>query len=470
MNRMTINSGVLRGSRKTLELAIPLVLSQMAIVAMTVVDTVTFGWLGVQVLAAGALASALFSLVHVVCSGVLIAISNQVAYENGAGNPENITAAVESGVILSLLIGVAAILLIALSGPLLLLAGQDARTVSDAMAYLPAAAVGIIPSLLFTTLRGLTVGLGRPGPITFITVCAVLFKMALNGALVLMMQAGWVSASPSFLLQGLGVISSLIFGLMALFLWHYCRRNFARYLRRPQWRTVRSAIFRDTLAQGIPIGISYGVEAGLFTCVALLIGHFGPTALAAHHIANQCVFLTFMMAVGLSHASSIRVGAAAGRGDLREARRLGRQGMLIGLVPMTVTASLYFFFGDVLVGLLVGADSAASREVASLAIKLLSVAACFQWFDSTQVIAAGALRGLKDARFTMIASILGYWGVGMTTALWLSRAANVGPSGVWWGLVVGLGATACMLVLRFEHMTNMPALIRAGCDESNAVA
>lgn len=462
MNAIKANHGVLHGSRKTLGLAVPLILSQVAIVIMTVVDTVAFSWLGVDVLAAGALATALFSLVHIVCSGVLIAISNQVAFENGAGNRANIATAVESGVILSVLIGVAAILLIAVSGPLLLMAGQDARTVADAMAYLPAAAVGIIPSLLFTTFRGLTVGLGRPGPITFITVCAVLFKMVLNGALVVMVQAGWVSASPAILLQALGAISSIVFGLMAFFLWYYCSKNFARYVRWPQWITVRSAIFRDTLAQGIPIGISYGVEAGLFTCVALLIGHFGPTALAAHHIANQCVFLTFMMAVGLSHASSIRVGEAAGSGDLAEAKRLGRQGMLIGLVPMTFTASLYFFFGDVLVGLLVGADTSASREVAGLAIKLLAVAACFQWFDSTQVIAAGALRGLKDARFTMIASILGYWGVGMTTALWLSRSANIGPSGVWWGLVVGLGATACMLVLRFEHVTNAPEMIRVG--------
>ena len=49
-----------------------------------------------------------------------------------------------------------------------------------------------------------------------------------------------------------------------------------------------------------------------------------------------------------------------------------------------------------------------------------------------------------------------------TTALWLSRSANIGPSGVWWGLVVGLGTTACMLVLRFEHVTNAPEMVRAG--------
>ncbi|NMM38551.1 MAG: MATE family efflux transporter [Glaciimonas sp.] len=464
MHLTKTSPGVLHGSHRTLKLAIPLILAQMAIVAMAVVDTVTFSRLGVTMLAAGALATAVFSLVHIICTGVLIAISNQVAFESGANNRENIATAVESGVILSVVIGLAAILVISLSGPLLLIAGQDRQMVANAMAYLPAAAIGIIPSLLFTTLRGLTVGLKQPGPITFITACAVLFKISLNAGLFFMLQAGWITTTVPHILMALGSISSLIFGLMALALWLYCRRSLAWYLRRPRLMTVKSRIFRETLSLGVPIGISYGVEAGMFTGVALLIGHFGPTALAAHHIANQFVFLTFMMAVGLSHASSIQVGEAAGSGNLREARRLGRQGILIGLIPMTLTAGLYLFFGDVLVGMLVGQGASSSKSVAALAIQLLAVAACFQWFDSTQVIAAGALRGLKDARYTMMASILGYWGVGMTTALFLSRSIHAGPSGVWWGLVVGLGTTALILVLRFEQLTRMPAINRMVVD------
>jgi MATE family multidrug resistance protein len=464
MHLMKARPGVLFGSRKTLKLAIPLILAQMAIVAMGVVDTVTFSRLGIPVLAAGALATAIFNLVHIICTGVLIAISNQVAFESGANNRENIATAVESGVILSVLIGLGAILAISLSGPLLLMAGQDRQVVMNAMAYLPAAALGIIPSLLFTTLRGLTVGLKQPGPITIITTCAVLGKIVLNTGLLYMLQAGWIHATTPQLLFILGGIGSLEFTLMALALWLSCRRNLGWYLRRPRWLTVKSPVFRETLSQGIPIGISYGVEAGLFTGVALLIGHFGPTALAAHHIANQCVFLTFMMAVGLSHASSIRVGEAAGSGDLREAKRLGRQGMLIGMIPMTMTATLYFFYGDVLVGMLIGQDALSSRAVAVLAIQLLAIAACFQWFDGIQVIAAGALRGLKDARFTMIASIMGYWGVGMTTALFLSRSINSGPSGVWWGLVVGLGTTALILVLRFEKLTDMAPAAQMAVD------
>ncbi|NMM27419.1 MAG: MATE family efflux transporter [Glaciimonas sp.] len=464
MHLAKVNPGVLHGSHRTLKLAIPLILAQMAIVAMAVVDTVTFSRLGVTMLAAGALATAVFSLVHIICTGVLIAISNQVAFESGANNRENIAIAVESGVILSVMIGLAAILAISMSGPLLLIAGQDKQMVANAMAYLPAAAIGIIPSLLFTTLRGLTVGLKQPGPITFITACAVLCKIGLNAGLFFMLQAGWITTTVPHILMALGSISSLIFGLMALALWLYCRRSLAWYLRRPRWLTVKSPIFRETLSLGVPIGISYGVEAGMFTGVALLIGHFGPTALAAHHIANQFVFLTFMMAVGLSHASSIQVGEAAGSGNLREARRLGRQGILIGLIPMTLTAGLYLFFGNVLVGMLVGQGASSSKSVAALAIQLLAVAACFQWFDSTQVIAAGALRGLKDARYTMMASILGYWGVGMTTALFLSRSIHAGPSGVWWGLVVGLGTTALILVLRFEQLTRMPAINRMAVD------
>jgi MATE family multidrug resistance protein len=59
---------------------------------------------------------------------------------------------------------------------------------------------------------------------------------------------------------------------------------------------------------------------------------------------------------------------------------------------------------------------------------------------------------------------MGYWGVGMTTALFLSRSINSGPSGVWWGLVVGLGTTALILVLRFEKLTDMAPAAQMAVD------
>jgi MATE family multidrug resistance protein len=59
---------------------------------------------------------------------------------------------------------------------------------------------------------------------------------------------------------------------------------------------------------------------------------------------------------------------------------------------------------------------------------------------------AGLLRGRKNARVPMLASLMGYWVVGAPLGLWLSAAEGHGVAGVWTGLVVGTAATTVVLL------------------------
>ncbi len=159
---------------QTLRLALPLAAAQVAVAAMGLVDTLTFGWLGTAALAGGGLGTAVFSLVNIVCVGVLTAVGNVVAFAAGAGDRGAIRGAVQAGLRIATALGAFAALLCALSGPALVGLGQAPAVVEGASRYLAFAALGIVPSLLFTALRGLAVGLGRPGPITMVTAAAVI--------------------------------------------------------------------------------------------------------------------------------------------------------------------------------------------------------------------------------------------------------------------------------------------------------
>ena len=76
------------------------------------------------------------------------------------------------------------------------------------------------------------------------------------------------------------------------------------------------------------------------------------------------------------------------------------------------------------------------------------VAALFQLFDGLYMAGAGALRGLKDVNAVMWISVLSYWVVGFPDA-WI-LGMNWGPTGLWYGMVVGIGLTAILLGWRFE--------------------
>ena len=95
-----------------------------------------------------------------------------------------------------------------------------------------------------------------------------------------------------------------------------------------------------------------------------------------------------------------------------------------------------------------------NEEVISIAVVLLGVAAVFQVFDGVQVAVAGALRGLEryaDSHDHQCHFVLGCW-IECRIVTGVFRFDR-GAAGLWWGLVVGLGAAAILLTIRFNRTT-----------------
>jgi MATE family multidrug resistance protein len=86
--------------------------------------------------------------------------------------------------------------------------------------------------------------------------------------------------------------------------------------------------------------------------------------------------------------------------------------------------------------------------VIALGASLLPIAGIFQVADGVQVVSAAALRGIGDTRAPMLINLLGFWGVGLPAGLVLAFSFGWGPPGVWWGLAVGLGVVALLLLRR----------------------
>ena len=63
-----------------------------------------------------------------------------------------------------------------------------------------------------------------------------------------------------------------------------------------------------------------------------------------------------------------------------------------------------------------------------------------------------ALRGAGDTRVAFLANLVGYYALGIPTAV-LLVAAGMGARGIWWGLTLGLGCVAVWLVARFAQIS-----------------
>ena len=162
--------------------------------------------------------------------------------------------------------------------------------------------------------------------------------------------------------------------------------------------------------------------------------------------------MTFTLAVGVSLATTVRVGQAVGRRDPEAARRAGVIGIAFGGGVLVLAALLFRFAPLAVLSLYLDVHEPANARMVRLATQYLGVAALFQVFDGLQVGAMGALRGLRDTRVPMVMALVAYWFIGVPAAAGLAFVAGWEGRGLWFGLVAGLAAAAAMLITRFGRL------------------
>jgi len=208
---------------------------------------------------------------------------------------------------------------------------------------------------------------------------------------------------------------------------------------------------RDVLRVGWPIALTFLAEVGAFTIAGLLAGRIGPSATAGHQVAITIASVTFCVSLGISAATTVRVGRAVGRGDAPGARRAGFVGLGTSLGYMALCAVGFAVFAGPIARVL-----SDRPEVLASAIPLVQIAAFFQLSDGLQCTAAGALRGIGDTRFIQWVNIFGHYVVGLPLAVALAFGAHLAERGLWWGLSAGLTAVAIPLVWRFHVKSRGP--------------
>jgi MATE family multidrug resistance protein len=426
--------------RPMLRLAIPVVVIQVGMMAMGVVDTIMVGHISALALAAVALGNLYFFGLAVFAMGTLMVLDPVVAQAVGARDRPAIARAVQRGVLLAALLAIPTAVLLTVAAPMFALAGQPAEVVPLAAAYAVRTAPGVLPFLLFIVFRQSLQAMRRTAPIVVAIIAANLANGALN----------WVLIFGHLGFPALGVVgsawaTSISRGLLILVLWLAAHRQLNPLLfpvRREIWRLEPLG---RMLRLGVPIGAQHVLEFGAFALVALMMGWIGTREMAGHQIAINLAALTFMVPLGVGDAASVLVGQAVGRDDVGGTRSAARAALACGLVFMTLTGAVFLTLADELARLYTR-----DVEVIAVAVVLLRIAGVFQVFDGLQVVAAGILRGLGDTRAPMLICLLGYWVLGIPLSGYLAFAANQGPPGLWWGLVLGLGVVATMLLLRLR--------------------
>ncbi|MFF0489980.1 MATE family efflux transporter [Nocardia sp. NPDC004068] len=424
-------------------------MTQLAQVAVSTTNIALMGSLGIGQVAAGGLALTLFNQIRTMCVGLITATGNQVATVVSAAEKRNTNAdteirdVVRSSFLIATVAGLLGGLVLIGLGWALRWLWQDASVLAEARPMMVALAPGLLPCLWFQVLRQYSVGMQRPQALLLVTLASV----GLNLVLALGFMHGWAGL-PALGLTGIGVATSLVFLITFAVFWAMVRHDAELGATLPirMWPVHGRTVLAE-LRLGTPIALTYGSEAGMFSVLALVMGTFGPAALAAHNVVYQLVYIVFQVAVGLSHGASILVSKAVAREEFRHARGLAWLALRQAAIVSAVVGVAYAAVPDLV--LTVGQIGGKGEETVHLAHVLLLIAIVLQFFDAAQNIGNGLLRGVADTRAGFRLSLVGYWLVGLPTALLLAFPLGLEAAGVWWGLTAGLAATAGLMLRRY---------------------
>ncbi len=426
----------------TLRLAAPLVVGQLSAMGMGVADSVIAGRISSAALGGVAVGTAIYTFSLLLTVGVLGAVTPTVAQLFGAQRFDEIAPRARQAWWLVIGLGLVVMLICFNASVLLRAIGVDAQLYPHASEFLLGVGFGGPALAAFFMLRGYADGLGRTKPGMVASTLGLLALVPL--ATLMAFGAGPIPALGTF---GLGLATAICLSLEVIGLAWYLHRAhwFRRFgpilqLNRPQREPLRAL-----LALGLPMAFTWQMEGGLFIVVALLMGRIGGDWAAAHQIAVNVASVAFMIPLGLAQAVTVRVGHARGAGDLLGVRRAGVSGLGLALLTQLFSASIMLIFAAQITRLY--APNAA--QLVPLAAQLMALAGIFQVSDGIQVVAAGALRGLKDTQFPMYITALAYWGIGFPLAWTLGFGANWGAPGLWIGFIGGLTMAAILLNWRF---------------------
>ena len=432
----------------TLALGLPLVGTQIAQIAIATTDVVMLGWYGTEELAATVLGSQAFFIVYIFGAGFANAILPLAAQAEGRNDPTHVRRSVRMGMWILLIYAVVVMPFLWLLEPALIALGQKPELAALASDYIRIAQWGMFPALMMMALRTFFAARSRASIVLWSALIGTLVNGILNYALIF----GHFGA-PEMGVRGAAVASvissTVIFLIMAGWaLFHPAHRDYRLFQRfwRPEWPA-----FFEVFRLGLPIGFTILAEVGLFMAASVMMGWLGTVELAAHGIAIQLASISFMVPLGLSHAATVRVGQAYGRGDSHGLARAAHTVMGLSVLIALASATLFWVLPEQLVSLFLDEANADAADLLAVAVPLVLVAAAFQLVDAVQAIAAGLLRGIKDTRVPMIMAVISYWPVGLSAAYGLGFGLGFGGPGIWAGLAIGLGAAAVLLNLRFAN-------------------
>ncbi|WP_300759921.1 MATE family efflux transporter [Janthinobacterium sp.] len=436
------------------KLAWPILIGQLATVGMGAADVAMTGHTNPEELAAVSLGAAIWSIVLVTVSGIMMAINTLVAHEIGAARHDKVPHIVRQALWKALAVGLVACLLTNMAALVFDHLMLEPAVAAKAKLFVHIISCALPPFAAYRALYGYSTSINQTKPVMVIALAALGLNILVN---YLLIYGHWGMPKLGGIGCAVATTTCVWMMLIAMVLWIRHAPVYRPTYPFSHWEAPQAASIAPMLRLGLPIGVTYFAEVSAFGIISLLVARFGVIQVSAHQIALNFSSVVFMVPLTFGIALVTRVGHAVGENNLRRARFISWVGVAMSLTAAVVSAILITVFRHQ-----IAQAYTSDPQVQALCAQLLLFAALFQLSDATQVAASCAIRGYKVTRQPMLIQLLAFWGfslpIGYVLGLapqgfFLSPAAPMAATGFWIGLVLGLTVAAVLLTWYLNRLS-----------------
>lgn len=440
--------------KENLQLAFPVILSQIGQITVQMADTAMVGNYGGDdptPLAAVSFATNLFYIIFITSLGLTFGLTPLVGERFAQKRDRHVRELLQNGLLLYSLIGVmATLVLIASRGVFPIMAslmmgdggdGSISGVVDMALPYYDTLIWSMFPVMIWATIKQFLEGVGN----TRVAMVTIIIANSLNILLNWIFIFGKCGFEPMGAVgAGYATLISRVVQCLMMVIYFFRAKRFRIYteglLKRSMIKFRRIA---EILKVGIPISFHMFMEASAFVVAGIMVLAFGAASVSAYQIGVNMMNLTFMIVIAIGSSTTILCSHIYGNRDFSRLRRTVYAAYQMGLLWNISVATLFVAFRYQIPTLFT-----TNVQTIEITADMLIFISLFQVSDCLQAISISIMRGLQDVKVLMPIVFVSYVVINIPVAYLLAFECGFKTNGLIMGFIVGLSCCAVMTIRR----------------------
>ena len=408
-------------------LAIPMMLEMLMESVFVIVDMFWVAKLGADAIAAVGLTEAVITLCYAIAIGLSMATTAMVARRIGEKDPD--AAAVVA--VQSLWIGMLVSLILGLGGALyareiLLMMGATTQAVDQGAGYTGVMLGGSVSIIYIFLLNAIFRGAGDAA----IAMRSLWLANGVNLILDPILIFGW-GPIPAYGVTGAAIATTIGRSIGILYqLYHLFDLRGRIRVRASQLAFNTEVAWRLAKVSLGGIG-QFLIAVSSWIFMMRIMAPYGSVAIAGYTIAVRIIHFTFLPAWGLGNAAATLVGQNLGANRPNRAEQSLWRAAQFNFVTLFVVAILLVVFAEVVIAVF-----NADPEIVAIGSEGLRFFCYGYPLMALGMVALQSLNGAGDTKTPTMINFVAFWLLEIPLAWWLAVEVELGPSGVFWSILI----------------------------------